>query len=314
MFTQADIDRLDWFHNFDFPDGLKAISREQENRDFHQRLWSFISDRLSDLNFQGKTVIDIGCWDGYFSFLAERLGASNVLSVDDFSQNWGAKNCYLLAQSLYKSQTTLLPDVSVYNLSSRIQESFDIVLFLGVYYHLHAPYAALAQVRGLCHPNSLVVIEGDCFHNETDSYARIVLDKPSWPKFVPTTQLLRQMLHSCYFEIDQMYFLNQINSLPAAPAIASTTPRKSFEHLLKDQMKSSLKSMVKPLLHPFLPPPVLPLNEALGPVGMMDRVLIVAKPIHIENQAHYYQPPFGLERFDLRSNPTYPQDFQDISR
>jgi tRNA (mo5U34)-methyltransferase len=284
VITQAEIDRLDWFHSFEFPGGLKATSREQENAEFHRRLWAFISDRLAALDFRGKSVLDIGCWDGYFSFLAARAGASKVLSVDDFSQNWGAKQCYLMAQSLYQAQTTLLPDVSVYDLSSAVRETFDVILFLGVYYHLHAPYAALAQVRGMCHNQSIVVIEGDCFRNDTDPDARIVLNKQSWPKFVPTTRLLRDLLHSCYFKIDQMYSLTELNPPPVANEETPARVRKRFGKLLSRRGRSNR-------------PPPPPAERFLGP---MDRVLIVARPTEFENEAHCYPPPFGLERFDTR--------------
>ncbi len=32
---------------------------------------------------RGKTILDVGCWDGYFSFLCERRGAT-VTPVDNF--------------------------------------------------------------------------------------------------------------------------------------------------------------------------------------------------------------------------------------
>jgi predicted nicotinamide N-methyase len=40
------------------------------------------------VDFAGKTVLDIGCWDGQWSFLAENRGAARLLATDDCSQHW----------------------------------------------------------------------------------------------------------------------------------------------------------------------------------------------------------------------------------
>src|SRR5690349_17969063 len=130
MITQADIDRLKWFHDFDFPGGLKARSAESEFVVFRRILQWFVSEQLRTIDLAGKTVVDVGCWDGFFSFLAEERGARRVLAVDDASQNWGSTECFRLARELKQSRASLMPDVSVYRLSEVIQEQFDAILFL----------------------------------------------------------------------------------------------------------------------------------------------------------------------------------------
>lgn len=85
MVTQVQLDRLRWFHDFDFPRRLKARSADGDNAVCHRLLWQVMTDRLKSVDFKDKTVIDVGCWDGYFSFLAEELGARRVLAVDDYS-------------------------------------------------------------------------------------------------------------------------------------------------------------------------------------------------------------------------------------
>ncbi|MFT7618472.1 MAG: hypothetical protein ACI97A_002115 [Planctomycetota bacterium] len=55
---------------------------------------------FDQLDFQGKSVIDIGCWDGYFSFQAERRGASLVVGFDDPSYRWGGMDGFVREKSL----------------------------------------------------------------------------------------------------------------------------------------------------------------------------------------------------------------------
>ena len=70
---QRQIDAIDWYHEFDFGDGLRAVTKSDAA--LHRRFWKFIEMRLDTIDFKGKTVLDIGCWDGYWSFYAERRGA-----------------------------------------------------------------------------------------------------------------------------------------------------------------------------------------------------------------------------------------------
>ena len=74
--------------NFEFPNGLVARSNTAEDIGSHRRIWSFIEKELDKIDFAGKTVLDLGCWDGYWSFYAERRGAKHVLATDDRTQNW----------------------------------------------------------------------------------------------------------------------------------------------------------------------------------------------------------------------------------
>src|SRR4051794_26808714 len=117
MISQEDIDRLAWYHDFEFPNGLRARSTETRHTAVRRILQWFVSEQLRSINFIGKRVLDVGCWDGYYSFLAEERGAMSVLAVDDASQNWGSMECFRLARDLKRSSVAFRPDVSVYRLS-----------------------------------------------------------------------------------------------------------------------------------------------------------------------------------------------------
>src|ERR1700736_3917320 len=70
--TQEEIDSLRCFHEYDFPDGLKARSTFRMHKHFHKAYEKFVIAQLDKIDFTGKSVIDIGCWDGFFSFMAKQ--------------------------------------------------------------------------------------------------------------------------------------------------------------------------------------------------------------------------------------------------
>ncbi len=279
MVTQAQIDSLPWYHEFKFADGLKATPSDRSNVIFYRTLCAFIRDQLAQIDLAGKSVIDIGCWDGYFSFFAEEQGAKSVLAVDDYSQNWGTPDAFRLVKALKNSSVELRPDVSVYELE-RIQQQFDVVLLFGVYYHLHAPLAAVAGMRALCHDDSLALIEGACIRDEEQSHARYSLDNPG-EKFIPTTRLLREMLEACYFKVERMAFLSEVS---IAERLALAPPSEVLQ-LAKRALKTKQE-------HDTAPP------TSAEP---RDRVMLFVRPVREANRYHRYKPPFGLERFDTRT-------------
>src|SRR5262249_45487759 len=195
---QARIDAITWYHEFDFGNGLKARSKTEDVAG-HRTVWRFMEEQMDKVDFRNKTVLDIGCWDGYWSFYAERRGAKSVLATDDRSQNWADGRGLLLAKELYGSSVQVNQDLSVYQLAS-LNQRFDIILFLGVYYHLHDPFYAFAQIRHCCHRDTIVLVEG----NEALSLGpnEAVFNFPyRGCEFLPTFGALEQLLQATYFTI-----------------------------------------------------------------------------------------------------------------
>ena len=99
----------------------------------------------------GKSVLDIGAWDGFFSFEAERRGANRVLAVDSFCWNgagWGSKAGFELARRALNSNVEDA-EMEVLDLSPEKIGVFDVVLFFGVLYHLRHPLLALEKVSSV---------------------------------------------------------------------------------------------------------------------------------------------------------------------
>jgi len=154
-----------WWHTMDFGDGVVTPGLTlPENL---ERMASYFPD------VKGKRVLDIGAWDGYMSFEAERRGANGVVALDeyvwvrDFQEHAGGEVDYVdypgkrgfdVAHTINRSgvethfgniETTTPEDIG----------TFDVVLFLGVLYHLESPYTALHQLYDLTSEGGVVLVE-----------------------------------------------------------------------------------------------------------------------------------------------------------
>lgn len=108
-------------------------------------------------------MLDIGAWDGFFSFEPERRGAAHVFAADHFSWHgvgWGTgqgKAGFELARTALGSHVEDV-DVDVMDLSpTTVGGPFDVVLFLGVLYHLRHPFFALERVASVT--RGLLILE-----------------------------------------------------------------------------------------------------------------------------------------------------------
>lgn len=103
----------------------------------------------------GMRVLDIGARDGFFTFEAERRGASEVIALDNESpHNTG----FAIAAELLESKATFITE-NVYSLSPERYGRFDLVLFLGVIYHLRHPLLALDRIHDVSAPGATLVVE-----------------------------------------------------------------------------------------------------------------------------------------------------------
>jgi len=110
-------------------------------------------------DLSGQTVLDVGCWDGFYSFEAERRGASRVLATDSFiwqGKSWGSREGFDLARRALGSRVESL-EIDVLDLSPERVGRFDLVLFLGVLYHMKHPLLALERVASVT--GRLLVVE-----------------------------------------------------------------------------------------------------------------------------------------------------------
>ncbi|HET9050872.1 MAG TPA: DUF1698 domain-containing protein [Candidatus Dormibacteraeota bacterium] len=173
---------LSWHHAIDLGGGVVTPGRAPVRPDVEAVLPPF----------EGRSVLDIGAWDGYYSFLAERRGARRVVALDHYV--WGVD---LWARNRYWEEckaSGVLPDptrdetdfwrpelpgkrpfdLAREALGSRVEAvpadfmtadlgalgTFDVVLFLGVLYHLREPFVALERLRTLAGGVAVIDTEG----------------------------------------------------------------------------------------------------------------------------------------------------------
>ncbi|MFM8331833.1 MAG: class I SAM-dependent methyltransferase [Candidatus Methylumidiphilus sp.] len=129
---ELSIEQIHWFHTVTLDDG--RVTKGVVDIARHESRYLF-----DKLDFIGKSVLDIGCWDGYFSFMAERRGARRVVSLDNPDFRWGGLDGYNFLHSHFRSQAEWRKG-SIYDLPD---ERFDIVLCYGVLYHVNDPLAAM---------------------------------------------------------------------------------------------------------------------------------------------------------------------------
>ncbi|HWL30629.1 MAG TPA: DUF1698 domain-containing protein [Xanthobacteraceae bacterium] len=146
------IDALPWHHQIDFGDGLLS------NGNAKIEVLRAQAEIYFSGGIEGKTVLDIGCWDGFNSFEAERRGASRVLATDHFAWSdacWGDRRSFDFAKEALNSSVEVM-DIDLADLSVATVGQFDIVLFLGVFYHLRNPFADLERVAKLAKETLIV--------------------------------------------------------------------------------------------------------------------------------------------------------------
>jgi tRNA (mo5U34)-methyltransferase len=100
----------------------------------------------------GLSVLDVGAWDGYYSFEAERRGAARVVAFDVTPPE---VHGFRDAKELLGSKVEYVQG-SVYDLSPELVGTFDVVFFFGVLYHCRYPLLALDRLHTVCKQYVLV--------------------------------------------------------------------------------------------------------------------------------------------------------------
>lgn len=167
--TLEELRAIRWFHSFDLGNGdilngIKALDALRAE-----------AEVIFDGSVAGKSVLDIGAWDGFFSFEAERRGATRVIATDHFcwsGSGWGTRDGFDALHRRFGSKVEPV-DVDVNNLPDRIPETFDLVLFLGVFYHLKDPYVGLETAARMSH-DAIVVETLTAFPNEKKPAMRLL--------------------------------------------------------------------------------------------------------------------------------------------
>jgi tRNA (mo5U34)-methyltransferase len=145
------VGELFWYHRLELPGGVVTPGHSSPPRT------SPLPERLD-----GRSVLDIGTWDGLHAFEAARRGARRVLATDSFvwrSDRFSQNRPFLLAREALGLEGVVDDRlVDVMDLSPEaLGGTFDVVLLLGVLYHLTDPVTAVERAASVC--DELLVVE-----------------------------------------------------------------------------------------------------------------------------------------------------------
>jgi tRNA (mo5U34)-methyltransferase len=222
---QAQADALQWYHTIDLGNGVVTRGNGVQLTG---------PEILPDVN--GRSVLDIGTWDGRFAFLAEQGGAGRVVALDHYA--WGVD---FVARGAYWAECIekgTLPDqtrdetdfwrpelpgrrgfeFASVALASKVEPfvadfqtvdlaelgQFDVVLYLGVLYHMKEPLTCLERVRAIT--KEVAVIETEAVHLQGLDHEALLqfhagsslrIDFGNW--YVPTIGALHNLCRAAGF-------------------------------------------------------------------------------------------------------------------
>ncbi|MFZ5758408.1 MAG: tetratricopeptide repeat protein [Thermodesulfobacteriota bacterium] len=139
-----------WYHKIELPGGIVTPGYAPIDAAAYR-----IPADLS-----GKRVLDVGAWDGYWSFAALKRGAREVVAIDDFSDYLGSLEKrdrkawetfdFCKKQLGYGDDRCKRLEMTVYEADEARLGRFDVIFFFGTLYHLRYPLLALDRLAALC--------------------------------------------------------------------------------------------------------------------------------------------------------------------
>jgi tRNA (mo5U34)-methyltransferase len=233
-----------WFHNLHLPDGTQTAP-DHPLGDFPGYKWKHLSEHIPH-DLSGWKVLDIGCNAGFYSFEMVKRGAT-VTGIDSDPRylaqaEWAARQFNLADRVTFRQ-------MQVYDLA-HVNEMFDLVLFMGVFYHLRYPTLALdivAQRVNRMMVFQTLTIPGTEVIESTDGVDfsnREVMLEPGWPKmafienrfandptnwWVPNHACVEAMLRASGMQVTQALGHEIYLCAPDPQHLASVLKRNSAE-------------------------------------------------------------------------------------
>lgn len=204
-----------WFHNMNL--GGVWTAPEHFLGDYPAVKWRRFSHAIPE-DLSGKTVLDIGCNAGFYALEMKRRGAARVVAIDSDED--------YLAQARFAAEVEgaeiEFRNLSVYDVA-KLGERFDLVIFMGVLYHLRHPLLALDLIHAHVARDLLLFqsmqrgsVEVEPVAEDYPFFATELFDRPGYPKlhfiehryagdptnwWAPNRACVEAMLRSSGFEI-----------------------------------------------------------------------------------------------------------------
>ena len=154
-----------WYHTIN----INGIQPKNTRTSSKYQMWV---SQVIPYDLTGKNILDVGCADGFYSFLCEQRNANRMLAIDhegfdkhktisESGKKVNANN-FELYKKLLDSKVEYRK-LDVYNIDL-IKETFDFVLFFGLYYHLENLISALKKIYSVV--NDSVFLAGHILESE----------------------------------------------------------------------------------------------------------------------------------------------------
>ena len=148
----------EWFYSFDLPDGSTAPTYHgAEIQAIHDTRWQMLQSCLDERlgkNRNGLTALDLASHQGWFAVKMAQAGFTSVSGIDARESHVDDSR---LISEIYGLDHLSFTQGDIHELDSGQLGQFDVVLMLGLLYHLENPIGALRTCRALC--SNLCIIE-----------------------------------------------------------------------------------------------------------------------------------------------------------
>jgi tRNA (mo5U34)-methyltransferase len=198
---------LNWFHSIDLGNGLitpgiKSLATIRAE----QRIF------FDPIALAGASVLDVGAWNGAYSFEAARRGAK-VLATDNYvwtHDAWRGREGFDIANKALglriEAKVIDVPDITITNVGLH-----DVVLFLGVLYHLPSPLTLLQSVAQVAKECLVVETHADLMDIDKPAlayYPGATLNGDPTNFFGPNPAFVIEALKECGFKLFDTHYEN----------------------------------------------------------------------------------------------------------
>jgi tRNA (mo5U34)-methyltransferase len=190
------INEITWFHSMDLGNGLVTQGPASLAALDARIQWLGLPESLA-----GMTFLDIGAWDGFYSFEAEQRHAQRVLATDSLCWTGPKKRGFLLAREILQSRVEDV-DIDAMDICPERLGMFDIVLFSGVLYHMRDPIKALANAASVTRKMLIVetAVALEEMHEPVMGYLPRVAGNESSNYWRPNSMLVKLWLKELGFQ------------------------------------------------------------------------------------------------------------------
>jgi len=152
---KSKVEKINWYHTIDLGNGIVTKGRDNSLEK--------VKTLHLDEDLSGKTVLDIGAWDGFYSFEVEKRGAKRVLAIDSFvwKQTQFGRKGFDLARKVLNSKVED-KELEILDISQESVGIFDVVIFSGILYHMRHPLLVLEKVASVTKEKLIVETHVDC--------------------------------------------------------------------------------------------------------------------------------------------------------